>query len=253
MSNPYKINAIIINSDLETRMRLKQASASVPMFGPVRQVGSLWEGSMQLDSEVNPCDVLFIADRFPVEDITEFIIKTKEKKQGQDAAFVLVLQSKEDSNSKMAELMVKGFDGFLVEPYSVDCLVEITQLAARVKKERGVARARLAITMVLRQMMEQLDLVAYLKGCGYEVSKSLVKLKELGARLQPLAEDGKEDYVALLASTFADAPLPKKPFQTKKYGGVSQRVKRRMEEKVIKELGVESPLEGLAATTPKEK
>jgi response regulator RpfG family c-di-GMP phosphodiesterase len=236
LAQPIKYNAIIADPDVQTRMRLKQATASVVQFGEVVQVTTLSEAGGRIQSDRH-WDVVFISNNFSEGEVTDFIARAKEHKGGQDAAFIRVLKSKDQQNSAVAQGMLQGIDGFLFEPYSVDQLVDITTLSARIKKERSDTRQRLAIELLLSDVMKQLDLVAFLKSVGFEVTRSATRLKEMCNALQG-ASTGQmlEVYKEVAVKLFSEAPLPKPMFQAKQYSGVSARVKKKMEEKIIQEV-----------------
>ena len=129
--------AILMDRDMDVRMRLKQATSSVSSFGKVHQATKPEEALDKLRSE-GPVDVVFISYQYERQQISDFIKAAKADLAGQDTAYVLVLKRKGESNAALAEYMLTGADGFLFEPFSVDELVEITALATRVKKERLV-------------------------------------------------------------------------------------------------------------------
>jgi hypothetical protein len=217
-------------------MRLKQATSSVVQFGEVFQVTTLGEGASKIEQEKH-WDVVFISNKFSDEDLTSFINRAKESKGGQDAAFIRVLKSKDQQNTTIASGMLLGIDGFLFEPYSVDQLVDITTLAAKIKQERSGTRQKLAISLILSDVMKQLDLVSFLRGAGFEVTRSATKLRDMGLALQGSASgEHLEAYYEVALKQFIDAPLPKPMFQAKQYAGVSARVKKKMEEKIIAEV-----------------
>lgn len=250
MNNPYKYDAVVVDPDLPSRMRLKQATTAVPAFGSVQLTGSLDEALGRITS-CNHCDVVFVSHRFEKEDLNSFIKKAKETKQGQDAAYVMVLQSKEGSSAKVAESVLGGADGMLFEPYSVDYLYEITNLAARVKKERSDAREKAAIGVLIQDIIQQIDQIAYLRSCNMETGRAFKKLKETCGVLTSLSPGSGEAYYQMAVEAFENAQIPVNVSKYKKYGGVSDRIKKRMEKKVIAEM--EAKTGGPTETPPDEK
>jgi response regulator RpfG family c-di-GMP phosphodiesterase len=241
MASPHtlvKYNAIIGDPELDARMRLKQAASAVTDFGTISQAGTLDESLTRLQTSGH-VDVVFISCRFPTDQISNFIKQAKETKEGMDAAYVLLLQNIEKQSSSIASSVMNGGDGFLLEPYSVDALVEITKLAAKVRTERRDTREKAAIKMILKDVIEQIDLVSYLKASKFEVGVSMRKLRELCSMLTKLEGDAKNACHELMLQMFIDAPLPKKMFQAKSYGGISNRVKKRMEAKVMAQVAAE--------------
>ncbi|MDC0357418.1 hypothetical protein OAO01_01255 [Oligoflexia bacterium] len=234
MYTPVRYNALIIDPDLDTRMRLKAATTSVVQFGKVQLVTSITEATRRLEAG-EACDVMFLSYRFERADIGTFIKNAKETKAAQDAAYVLVLQTSEQDSQTVAENVMIGADGLLFEPYSVDYLVEITELAARVKKERGAAREAAALKFLLTDVMHQIDLIAYLKSVGYDVGRGIRRFKQMCGVFNTLEKDSLEVYYDLAVDMFSEAPFPKKIYQ-KNYKGASSRVKKKMEQKLLAEL-----------------
>ncbi len=231
----YQYNALIIDSDVQSRMRLKQATASVGEFGDVEQIGAIRDGLQRLGGEKR-CDVVFLSHNFSIEETTHFIREAKKLKQGQDSAYVLVLRGKDQESASVATSVMQGADGILFEPYSVEILVELTKLAARIRKERSDARERVALNLMLTEIMNQLDLVAFLKSCGLETVRSQRKFAELCEVIRKMEPEKIALYHDVAISTFAAAPLPKKAFQVKRYKGASDRVRKIMEKKILEEL-----------------
>src|SRR5690606_25750258 len=140
------------------------------------------------------------------------------------------LKTKDQESTTVTQNVLIGADGMLFEPYSVDQLVEITELAARVKRERSQERERAALKFLLNDIMHQIDLIAYLKSNGYDVGRGQRKFKQMCAVLDSLEESSREVYFDLAVQMFADAPFPRHIYQ-KSYAGASSRVKKKMETK----------------------
>ena len=230
-----KYDAILIDPDIGSRMRLKQATTAVTNFGKVGQVGSLREGFERMRAGER-CDVVFVSHKFDLADLTSFVKNAKAIPQGQDSAYIVVLGGKDQDSSTVAASVMSGFDGFLFEPYSVDNLKEMTEIAARVRKERARAREEAALKLLITDIMNQIDLVAYLKQMQSESGRAAKKLRESCAVLKTLSPESFELYRSLAVDLFEQAPLPKKVFQRKQYSGASSRVKKKMEDKLIAEL-----------------
>lgn len=235
MSMYEKYDTLVIEPDMSARMRIKTATSAVPTFGRVIQCGTITEGRERLKSE--RYDVIFISCQFPQEETAAYIKSSKESANGQDAAFVLILKTQKQEASSVAQNVLVGADGLLFEPYSVDSLVEITRLAAKVKGERAVARETAAIKVLLSDVMEQTNLVAYLKSMKVDASRHHKKLKEMCAIFESFDEHKRQLYIEVAVEQFINAPLPTPPKNLPNYSGVSSRIKRRIEEKIAAKLG----------------
>lgn len=231
-----KYESIVIDNDMAARMRLKTATTSVPSFGNVRMISTLHEAQSVLSASGH-VDVIFISNRFPDREINPFIKSAKETGGGQDSAYILVLKTEDQESNTVAKNVLGGADGCLLEPYSVDQLVEITDLAARVKQERSQERQAAALRFLVQDTMKQLDRVWYLKSCGFDVGINMRKLKDMCKVFETLETESHELYLEIVVDAFEKAPLP--AFPVKKYKGVSDRVKKRMEQKILAELEAE--------------
>lgn len=240
-----KYDALIVDPELDTRMRLKQATTAVHNFGKVFQVGSLREALQKLQGD-SPIDVIFINNRFERAEVDQFIAQGKESSQGQDSAYVTVMQAKDQQSATIADTMLKGFDGLLFEPYSVDVLVEITKIAAKVKGERRAQRELAAIKFLLGDVINQLDQISYNLSQGKEVGPSFKKFKDAAVVLKSFEGEKLAKYYEIAVDSFMNVPVPKKVFSRVKYGGASSRVKSRMEKKkaeLMAQLGGEAAAE----------
>ncbi len=231
---PVKYNALIVDTDLDRRMRLKSATTSVVQFGKVNLLNDLDDAKNQI-SGGKAFDVIFVSSIFEQGPISEFIKSAKELEAARDAAYVLVLQTKDQESSNVASNVMIGADGMLFEPYSVDSLVEITELAAQVKKDRSLQREQAAIGFLLDDVLQQIDMLAYLKSAGYDVGRGIRRFKQMCSVFETLEKDSKQLYYNIAIEKFSNAPFPKKMYQ-KNYSGASKRVKERMEKKLLAKL-----------------
>jgi DNA-binding NarL/FixJ family response regulator len=239
-----KFDGLIIDPDIESRMRLKQVCASLVNFGKVYPLQSATEGIAKLGVERH-CDVIFVSSKLGQDNVSTFIKDAKATQAGQDTAYILIVANKDSGSALIAQSVMMGADGVLTEPYSVDILVEITQLSARVRKERSTAREMAALKILLADMVQQIDLIAFSKSCEYEVGTSFKHLKQACAVLAGLEAESLTKYYELAIEAFGAAPVPVHLQQRKKYGGASNRIKKRMADKLATEV------QKVASTPPK--
>jgi len=221
---------------MASRMKLKQATTQVGDFGVVSPMGSLNDGISALTGGGKEVDVVFVSARFDSAEIANFVKQARESKNGQDAAYVMILKAQPQGNTSVAENMILGGDSVLCEPYSVDSLVDITRLAAKVKKERAGAREKIAINLIIKDIVNQIDIVSYLKATGCEPGTSMKKLREMCAVLRNLSPEMLLYYQDTAIQEFSEAKVPPRALSTKKYSGVSSRVRKRMGDKVVAEM-----------------
>lgn len=232
---PVRYNALIVDSEMTTKMRLKQATSSVVAFGKVQLLSSIGETKSKVASSVEPIDLMFISHCFDQEAVIDLIKDAKECESSQDCAFILVLETDSQDSSTVAQMVMIGADGLLFEPYSVDQLVEITELAARVKQERSLGREEAAVRFLLNDIMRQIDIIAYLQSNGYDVGRGLRKFKQMCSVLESLSPESREIYYRVAVETFENAPFPDNIYE-KSYAGASKRVKEKMEKKLLAEI-----------------
>lgn len=227
--NGFKLSGLIVEPNLASKMRLKQALLALPRFSTASPMNSLRDALDALRAETGHCDLIFIAQAIPADEIASFIKTAKEIPSAQDAAFVTL--SKSTQGTDMAAAMLIGFDGMLSEPYSVDSLNDICELALRVKGERGEAREKAALSLMIADVVKQLDAVAVLKACGYESLRGMEKLRDACATFKNLSPAASKVYEDLAEKIFGDAAPAKPP--EKRYVGVSKRIKNNQVAKII--------------------
>lgn len=235
-----RFDAYIIDPDLDSRMRLKQATTQVVYFHQVLQASKFKECLDKIVSTNKRVDVIFISYRLNSDEAKVFIQEAKNTPAAQDAAFVMILRQQDQESAAIASQVLSGADGLLFEPFSVDQLTNITTLAAKVRKERSSAREEAALKFLMTDIINQIDQIAYLKACEYETAPSVKKLKDMCLVFQTLSEESKQIYYQVALDGFEAAPLPKLVFQRKKYSGVSSRVQKRMEKKTLGALGIDT-------------
>jgi hypothetical protein len=233
-----KYDAIIINPDMATRMRLKQVCASVVNFGRIIPLGSVYEAMQRLkDENETPTQIIFIGHQVGHEQTAAFIKEAKTAKNGQDAAFILVLPTKDQASSDVAQAMMIGADGVLFEPYSVDILVEITVISARVRRERWVGREETAYKLLINDLMAQLDMLAFSKSAKYEVGPALKLFRQATAVIGTLEPESLDIFHRIAVDAFENAQIPQALMQKKKYVGASNRVRKIMSDRMTSEIG----------------
>jgi hypothetical protein len=119
----------------------------------------------------------------------------------------------------------------LVEPYSLNALVEITKLAEKVKAERQAARLRLALRLLVTEIKDQLDRLAAMKkkGCIATISQNV--FAEMCSVLKELDPKELEIYYETAIGVFS-LNRPAQPSGVNEYFRTYKGVSRRLQEKV---------------------
>ena len=233
--NTEKLAACVVDPDSHTRHRLREATRPVYYFGEVAQYSRLDEALSSIEVG-RKCDVAFLAATFSGPDVADFVRRAKGLVAGQDTAFVLLVRADKKDKSSIAQGVLDGVDGFLFEPYSVEALAEIARLATTVRRERSVGREKVAMTLLISDVIRQLDLVAYLRSCEMEPERSMRRLGELCGQFKSLSGERAEVFLETMIKLFSELPPPSKSFQASLYKGASLRVKKKMADKLTAEV-----------------
>lgn len=232
MAVPKKYQAMIIDSELDSRMRLKNATAAVHQFGEVRQISKPREALAKLENMApGEMDVVFLASSNDIQEVGTFVGQAKELPGGRDAAYLLVLKGHSQDKSIIAKSVIAGADGFLFEPYSVDRLVEITELSSKIRTQRGQEREKMAVTMTLNDIIPQIDYAALLLTCMMDATSALSKLKKQGAIFQNLPPESLDNFCNVARQIFGSVTKPRVQGDSK-----SRALMKRMADKMKAEI-----------------
>lgn len=228
-------DCLIIEPEAGRRLRLKQAMNQLGTFRKTEHLEQLQRTLEKLKNGV-PNDVLFISDSFSPDDCTNFINNAKATEAGQDSAYVLVHKSTSDEETAHDDAILLGLDGVLFEPYSADKLVEITELASRVRKERWLNRERIRLKRMLPEIMGKLNLAATFKSNGFQAVTSSDSFKRSCRKACADSPESIAIFLELVLEEFEKAEIPEDLPEKRKYDGSSERVKVRIEKRTISEL-----------------
>ena len=229
----HKYCALIVDGNLEHRARLKLAMRATSLFPTVHLANSLQEAELRLSDE--PIDIVFIAMREDSDVINRFIHRLKQEPAGRDTAYVLLLEGRR-SSIEIARTLVDGADAILLEPYSVESLQTISQIANKMKTERlqvrvhtALLRVRMqgALRLLVREIAAQLGQVARLEKSGAAGLVSRGVLQEMCSVLGELDPETRSLYFEVLLDIFPELPATHCSVHVGgTYRGVSHRVRR---------------------------
>lgn len=232
--------ALIVEPDIDARMRLKQSTTALHCFENLHHVNSLREAQSFVEIAPQRIDILFVSKRIPPEDMRLFFTSCREKGKARTAAYVVLFQSVTEGANLIKSILELGADGILCEPYSVDQLSEISELAIKVRKEKSDILEKKMLTLLYEDFVKQIDLIACLRAAKCEPGFSAKVLKDLGETLKRLPESTKKNFIEVCLEKFPEAPIPPEALTPKTYGGASERVKRMMAKKRLNQPGGES-------------
>jgi response regulator RpfG family c-di-GMP phosphodiesterase len=233
------LNVLIIDgNDLDMRMRLKHSITSTSVFGECYHVAHSAQ-AIEIAQTLPSCiDLVFISYHVKQDQVREFAQAVREIEKYQDAALILILASGSTKETTLAESMLGGIDGFLLEPFSTDDLVKVSKLAGKVNREKTTTREYVAMKLLVRDQVRLLDAVYCLNRGHIETEQTFDKLKHLSARVAQFSETSLQMYYSLLIDvcerSLVPIAIPKNPYQ-----GKSERTKKRVDQMLISNL--ESP------------
>ena len=213
-------SALIVEASPTKRSYLWQATLSEPQFGRVKGIKSLEEAICHLE-DGNKFDVLLLSNSHSRLQLKNFILKGKESSGGKEAAYVLVLPEDDEIRETIALTMKDGMDGFLFSPFSVNSLKEVAKIAAAVKHKFESERAVASLKLLLPDVTQALDALAFQKIKSKDCSEKEKEFKRVSANLREVALGFRELYVDQLTEICERA----KPRQLPSYKGASERVK----------------------------
>jgi hypothetical protein len=183
---------------------------------------------------------VFLSSGFTTSAIEAFIKSAKQTLEGQDAAYVLVASDDSHQGSEELRGLELGADAFICAPFSAGRLLELTELAAGIRKERTQIGTKDVLTYFVTDVMGQIDRLAFLKARGVDVNQSLHSLKEMCAVFQSLKGAALQTFLEVVLEAFEGASI--KTFDIKhSYSGTSKRVRKREQEKIAAGLKAERP------------
>jgi len=225
---------LIADPDMDARMRLKQASSTVPMFGKVLNSSTLNDARHVLEKD-EKVDILFMSYRFEQASLAAFIREARETKQGKYCVFIIMLPSTNHSSASIIQNVLVGLDGILVEPFCVKGLIELSLLATELSKKRDEERNREAIRVLVHEILDTYSSINELRRDGRVFKEQWMKLKEMSQVVKTLSEQDRAYYLELLVEQFSQLQTATTP-NPHRYNGASSRIKRKLEERLLAEL-----------------
>ena len=216
----------LVDSNVKFRNNLRQLAQAVTVFKKTTQYSELDEVLVTLRQN-SPCDIMFISQNFDFSEVKEFIDEAKNTVIGEECAFILVLKNNNQDETVIAQSIIAGCHAILSEPYSVDRMYEIAEIANKIKLECEEKRKYQSLSMLTKTLSKEFDSVSlYLKG-GYSYEKAKKKLIEIIGFIKAYQNHSFDLYIQVLTDVFSKAlPSPKI------YSGGSARLKKKMEEKI---------------------
>ncbi len=181
-------NVIAVDPDFDRRMNLKSATLSVPDYSKVNFTNT-FDAALKLLQEDTPMVIVMISSALPQSEIIRFVQEGKRTRNGIDSAYILLTRPENQTSTEISWAVMNGIDGFLLEPFSVDALINTSHLARTVYQQRKHSRIEAAVEILVRDALEQLDIVAVELTGGKGPGHAIRTLRELGTAVQQLEPD----------------------------------------------------------------
>ncbi len=237
---PVRYAALAIDSDMGARMRLKQAATSMHQIKSITLYADIQEAIKSIEYDPKFIDVVFISNRLPEMEAKNFIMGVKAVKHFRDAAFVQLLISTEDEDAQTTQSILNGYDGVLMEPYSVDALLNIVELTARIKKERREKREKDAISYLIQNIIKKVDRMAYIRASHMDIGTAIKRLKASCHVFESFDEANLNAYYEAAVEMFGNAvAYGDMHSKQQMYKGVSQRIRKIVIKKMLEEEAAE--------------
>jgi CheY-like chemotaxis protein len=219
--------ALIVDPDPESRMRLRQATAVCGEFTSVTLESSLLEALKKMRDRMN-CNVVFISQTFASDESREFVKMARETPYGQYAAYIMVLNGSQQNRSGVASNVSGGVDGFLFQPFSVEALRETTSIAAEVRAKAAAARRVASRKLLSNSIVPQVDKIFGHELIGTPRPRQKYELRGVVRSLRD-AYDNESDFFDALTDLFITVPPPKPPSEDD-LSPIARRRRMRLEE-----------------------
>ena len=202
-----KTKILVIDSDLNARTRMKSLLGMVVDPKGLGFANSTRAALAKLETG-GSWNCVFLASDIGEGNIHEFIDKALMLPAAMNCYFMLIVKSQHQDSTFVAAQFVKGVNGFLFEPYSVDGLTELLDSAVNSQALSDENRARSSISFLVKDVIHSIDRVAYNEALG---RSSAIPMKDFRVTSNTLAELGANDldeYFSILLQRFGSTGPP---------------------------------------------
>ena len=231
-----KIKAAIIDNEGGLRRdQLKSALHHAEEITNVKVFTGVGQALADVDSGEG-FQLCFISESIPEDEFTAFLNSCRSNESVRDAAIIKVVAEQMELGTEQAKDLLNGADGEISQPFSVEKLLELAELTKKLQSERQKERECAAMEIMLKEMMGKLDLLASFKRAGYEAETSQEKFGEACSVLGDVDIGALRTYFQVALDKFEIAEVPDELDEHANYQGRSSRVKKRMEQKLMRRL-----------------
>lgn len=195
---------LFVHPEVEARSRVKQIGAMLKSWATFEQMTDLAAAQAHLQTS-DPYDAIFLSASFGRETLTRFIRTTRGFASASGSCFVALLGHGAHDVTMVGSHLLSGFEGFLIEPFSVDTVVEVVEVAERVRREETQRRQAYALELLVHSVLEQAAEVYQLRRAGRSAKLSAKLLQETATVLRQLEPSLEERYFCLLTSALENS------------------------------------------------
>lgn len=210
---------------------------AVPAFKKVELLSTPNEGLQRLKGGES-VGVVFLSEDLGDKLVQQFVASAKTSKVGEDAAYVLVFRGTRDGES-LAKALLWGVHACLCEPYSVDRLTEILELARRIRHENEGARKKAALQMLVGRIVSEFDKIAAYASQGLDVTRLQKRLRESCSEVAGSTPESVETYLSIACRMFEETQPPLMEHKKTPSKRIKERLEAKLREQYEKDLGVE--------------
>jgi hypothetical protein len=208
----FELSALVIEADSEKRSRCSQAARANNSFKKISAIAHPREFEARV-AEGQVFDVVFIGCSIRQELVGEVVRVAKG--HSEDCACILVANGHEQDASSLASTMIGGIDGFLYEPFSVDGLAQVAQVAQELKRVNRERRIKASIKLIVAEMLNSLDDMSAGKAAGRPTPNSSGALIRMAETVQQLGPDALPFYYDELVDRSMERMVPMAPTSSK--------------------------------------
>ena len=228
------LDAIAIESAATPRVRLKTVMKASHQFSDIRIYSTAEELRSSLDL-VGKVDVVFISHRLGEPETAHMISELRNYPSTNSAAIITIVPA-ETPKSLITAGLLDGADGFLIEPFSLDSLIEVTRLAGRLKRERRDVKVDVALKLYVAELKDQVSHLANETRAKHPAKLSWEIFREMCSVLKEMTPEWRERYFNMLHDSCnipREEPTPTRSLPSGAYARPSAPVKRRVSECVL--------------------
>ena len=209
---------LFVHPEIEARSRVKQTSVMLKNWATFEHLSDLGAAQTLLQTS-EPFSAILLSSSFNREELKRFIRTTRGFASASQSCFVLLLGHGDHDIAHVSAHLLAGFEGFLIEPFSIDAVVEAVEVAERVRREEAERRQAYALELLVNSILEQASDIYKLRKLGRSANLSTRLLHETADVLRQLEPALEERYFSLLLTALENSsPTEKSSWSTRTSG-----------------------------------